>query len=283
MNKLSMDKKVAVITALVEGCSVRSTSRLTGVAKGTIIRLLEEVGTACAAFQDVALRNIKAERIQIDEIWSFVGCKQKNVTVEKIEVGICGETWTFAAIEAQSKLVISWLVGRRDAGCATEFLQDVASRLANRVQLTTDGHKMYLNAVVDAFADDIDYAQLVKASGNDPEGQKRYSPAQCLGTKKEALIGSPDPTHISTSYIERQKLTMRMNMRRFTGLTNAFSKKIENHMHSVALFYIYCNFVRIHQTLRVTPAMEAGICQRAWSIYDIVSLACQSSITSVAA
>ena len=283
MNKLSMDKKVAVITALVEGCSVRSTSRLTGVAKGTIIRLLEEVGTACAAFQDVALRNIKAERIQIDEIWSFVGCKQKNVTVEKIEVGICGETWTFAAIEAQSKLVISWLVGRRDAGCATEFLQDVASRLANRVQLTTDGHKMYLNAVVDAFADDIDYAQLVKVFGNDPEGQKRYSPAQCLGTKKEALIGSPDPTHISTSYIERQNLTMRMNMRRFTGLTNAFSKKIENHMHSVALFYIYCNFVRIHQTLRVTPAMEAGICQRAWSIYDIVSLACQSSITSVAA
>ena len=283
MNKLSMDKKVAVITALVEGCSVRSTSRLTGVAKGTIIRLLEEVGTACAAFQDVALRNIKAERIQIDEIWSFVGCKQKNVTVEKIEVGICGDTWTFAAIEAQSKLVISWLVGRRDAGCATEFLQDVASRLANRVQLTTDGHKMYLNAVVDAFADDIDYAQLVKVFGNDPEGQKRYSPAQCLGTKKEALIGSPDPTHISTSYIERQKLTMRMNMRRFTGLTNAFSKKIENHMHSVALFYIYCNFVRIHQTLRVTPAMEAGICQRAWSIYDIVSLACQSSITSVAA
>ena len=283
MNKLSMDKKVAVITALVEGCSVRSTSRLTGVAKGTIIRLLEEVGTACAAFQDVALRNIKAERIQIDEIWSFVGCKQKNVTVEKIEVGICGDTWTFAAIEAQSKLVISWLVGRRDAGCATEFLQDVASRLANRVQLTTDGHKMYVNAVVDAFADDIDYAQLVKVFGNDPEGQKRYSPAQCLGTKKEALIGSPDPTHISTSYIERQNLTMRMNMRRFTGLTNAFSKKIENHMHSVALFYIYCNFVRIHQTLRVTPAMEAGICQRAWSIYDIVSLACQSSITSVAA
>ena len=283
MNKLSMDKKVAVITALVEGCSVRSTSRLTGVAKGTIIRLLEEVGTACAAFQDVALRNIKAERIQIDEIWSFVGCKQKNVTVEKIEVGICGDTWTFAAIEAQSKLVISWLVGRRDAGCATEFLQDVASRLANRVQLTTDGHKMYLNAVVDAFADDIDYAQLVKVFGNDPEGQKRYSPAQCLGTKKEALIGSPDPTHISTSYIERQNLTMRMNMRRFTGLTNAFSKKIENHMHSVALFYMYCNVVRIHQTLRVTPTMEAGICQRAWSIYDIVSLACQSSITSVAA
>src|ERR1017187_5631624 len=187
MNKLSMDKKVAVVTALVEGCSVRSTSRLTGVAKGTILRILEEVGTACAAFQDAVIRNVKAERVQVDEIWSFVGCKQKNVTVEKMERALCGDAWTFAAIEAQSKLVICWLVGRRDAGCATEFLQDVASRLANRVQLTTDGHKMYLNAVVDAFADDIYYAQLVKVFGNDPEGQKRYSPAQCLGTKKEAL------------------------------------------------------------------------------------------------
>jgi IS1 family transposase len=276
MNKLSIDKKVAVVTALVEGCSVRSTSRLTGVAKGTILRILEDVGTACAAFQDVALRNIRAERIQIDEIWSFVGCKQKNVTVEKMERALCGDAWTFAAIEAQSKLVISWLVGRRDAGCATEFLQDVASRLANRVQLTTDGHKMYLNAVVDAFADDIDYAQLIKVFGNDPEGQKRYSPAQCLGTKKEALIGAPDPAHISTSYIERQNLTMRMNMRRFTRLTNAFSKKIENHMHSVALFYMHYNFVRIHQTLRVTPAMAAGVSHTLWSIYDIVALATRS-------
>src|ERR1017187_7722304 len=242
MNKLSMDKKVAVITALVEGCSVRSTSRLTGVAKGTIIRLLEEVGTACAAFQDVALRNIKAERIQIDEIWSFVGCKQKNVTVEKIEVGICGDTWTFAAIEAQSKLVISWLVGRRDAGCATEFLQDVASRLANRVQLTTDGHKMYLTAVPDAFADDIDYAQLVKVYGNDPEGATRCSPAQCLGTKREPIIGTPELEHIST------------------------------HVAMLALFHMHCNFCRIDQTLRVTPAMEAGISQHPWSIQEIASL-----------
>jgi IS1 family transposase len=246
---------------------------LTGVAKGTILRILEEVGTACAAFQDVALRNIRAQRVQIDEIWSFVGCKQKNVTVEKMERSLCGDTWTFAAIEARTKLVICWLVGRRDAGCATEFLQDVASRLANRVQLTTDGHKMYLNAVVDAFADDIDYAQLVKVFGNDPEGQKRYSPAQCLGAKKEAIIGTPDPAHISTSYIERQNLTMRMNMRRFTRLTNAFSKKIENHMHSVALFYMHYNSVRIHQTLRVTPAMAAGVSHTLWSIYDIVIMA----------
>src|ERR1022692_3357109 len=282
-NVISMDKKIAVLSALVEGCSVRSTVRLTGVSKGAVLRLLVAVGAACTEYHDRMVRNVTAKRVQVDEIWSFVGCKQKNVTVAKMAAGICGDVWTFTAIEAQSKLVISWMVGRRDAGCATEFLRDVESRLSNRVQLTTDGHKMYLVAVPDAFASDVDYTQLVKVYGSDPEGQKRYSPAQCLGTKRVDIIGSPDHEHISTSYVERQNLTMRMNMRRFTGLTNAFSKKIENHMPSVALFYIYCNFVRIHQTLRVTPAMEAGICQRAWSIYDIVSLACQSSITSVAA
>jgi IS1 family transposase len=218
------------------------------------------------------IRNVKAERVQVDEIWSFVGCKQKNVTVEKMERALCGDAWTFAAIEAQSKLVICWLVGRRDAGCATEFLQDVASRLANRVQLTTDGHKMYLTAVPDAFAEDIDYAQLVKIYGSDPEGATRYSPAQCLGTKREPVIGTPDPEHISTSYVERQNLNMRMNMRRFTRLTNAFSKKLENHVAMLALFHMHYNFVRIHQTIRVTPAMEAGITQRAWSIQDIATL-----------
>ena len=282
MNKLSMDKKVAVITALVEGCSVRSTSRMTGVAKGTILRLLADVGQACADYQNVALRNIPAKRVQIDEIWSFVGAKQKNVTKEMADAKICGDVWTFTAIEAQTKLVISWLVGRRDAGCATEFLQDVEKRVSNRIQLTTDGHKMYLNAVIDAFADDIDYAQLVKIYGNDPEGQKRYSPAQCQGAVKQAVLGDPDPKHISTSYVERQNLTMRMNMRRFTRLTNAFSKKIENHMHSVALFYMHYNFVRIHQTLRVTPAMEAGISHRVWSVSDIVALASNSSLSLAA-
>jgi IS1 family transposase len=271
-NVISTAKKVAVISALVEGCSVRSTSRLTGVSKGAILRLLVSVGNACAEYQDRAIRNVPAKRVQVDEIWSFVGCKQKNVTAEKMEAGICGDVWTFTAIEAQSKLVISWMVGRRDAGCATEFLRDVEGRLSNRVQLTTDGHKMYLTAVPDAFATDVDYAQLVKVYGSDPEGATRYSPAQCLGTKRVDIIGSPDHDHISTSYVERQNLNMRMNMRRFTRLTNAFSKKLENHVAMIALFHMHYNFARIHQTLRVTPAMEAGISQHVWSIHEIVNL-----------
>jgi IS1 family transposase len=282
MNKLSMDKKVAVISALIEGCSIRSTGRMTGVAKGTILRLLADVGTACAAFQDAAMRNVRANRVQVDEIWSFVGAKQKNITPEMAETRLCGDVWTFVAIEAQSKLVISWLMGRRDAGSATEFLQDLQGRLANRIQLTTDGHRMYLSAVPDAFGPtEIDYAQLVKIYGSDPEGQHRYSPAQCLGVTSNAVLGNPDQKHVSTSYVERQNLTMRMNIRRFTRLTNGFSKKAENHMHSVALFYMHYNFVRIHQTLRVTPAMEAGISTKLWSVHDIVSLS-ESAIAKVA-
>ena len=276
-NVISTAKKVAVITALVEGCSVRSTVRMTGVSKGAVLRLLVSVGTACAEYQDRVIRNIAAKRVQVDEIWSFVGCKKKNVTVEKIEKhGICGDVWTFTAIEAQTKLVISWMVGRRDAGCATDFLRDVEGRLSNRIQLTTDGHKMYLVAVPDAFAEAVDYAQLVKIYGSDPEGQKRYSPARCLGTKRVEIIGSPDHEHISTSYVERQNLNMRMNMRRFTRLTNAFSKKLDNHIAMIALFHMHYNFVRIHQTLRVTPAMAAGVTGRLWSIHDVVALADES-------
>jgi IS1 family transposase len=276
-NVISTEKKVAVISALVEGCSVRSASRMTGVSKGAVLRLLVSVGNACAEYQDRVIRNVAAKRVQVDEIWSFVGCKEKNVTEAKMEAGICGDVWTFTAIEAQCKLVISWLVGRRDAGCATEFLRDVESRLSNRVQLTTDGHKMYLTAVPDAFAYEVDYAQLVKVFGNDPEGQKRYSPAQCLGTRRDAIIGSPDPKHISTSYVERQNLNMRMNMRRFTRLTNAFSKKLDNHVAMIALFHMHYNFARIHQTLRISPAMAAGLTQHLWSIYDIVSLTNRAS------
>ena len=271
-NVLSMDKKVAVISALVEGCSVRSTSRMTGVAKGTILSLLASVGEACAKYLDVTLRNVPAKRVQIDEIWSFCYAKAKNVTLEMANERIAGDVWTFVAIDAETKLVISYLIGRRDAECASEFLHDVSQRLAHRVQLTTDGHKMYLGAVIDAFSDDIDYAQLIKVYGNDAEGQKRYSPATCLGAEKKELLGRPDPKHISTSFVERQNLTMRMNMRRFTRLTNAFSKKIENHMHSVALFYVWYNFARIHQTLRITPAMEAGVASSPWSVADIIAL-----------
>lgn len=283
MNRISTAKQVAVISALVEGCSVRSTVRLTGVSKGAILRLLARVGTACASYQDAAIRNVAARRVQIDEIWSFVACKKKNLTPEITEKNPnAGDVWTFVAIEAQTKLVLSWLVGNRDAGCATEFLQDVAGRLTNRIQLTTDGHKMYLSAVEDAFGADIDYAMLQKLYGNDPEGEKRYSPAKCIGCASETIVGTPDPKHVSTSYIERQNLTMRMNIRRFTRLTNAFSKKLENHAHSVALFYMHYNFIRVHQTLRVTPAMEAGLTAHIWSIADIVALTHQASTSKAA-
>lgn len=272
-NVISTAKKIAVITALVEGCSVRSTVRMTGVSKGAILRLLESVGQACADYQNATLRNIPAKRVQVDEIWSFVGCKQKNVTAEKVERdGVCGDVWTFTAIEAQTKLVIGWMVGRRDAGFASAFLQDVQSRLSNRVQLTTDGHKMYLTAVYDAFENDVDYAMLVKIYGKDLEGNTRYSPAQCLGAIPQTITGNPDAKHVSTSYVERQNLNMRMGMRRFTRLTNAFSKKIGNHVFMIALFHMHYNFCRIHQTLRVTPAMEAGISQHVWSISEIAAL-----------
>lgn len=276
-NVLSAAKKVAVITALVEGCSVRSTCRMTGVAKGTVLRLLNEVGKACAYYQDRAIRNVRSKRVQIDEIWSFCYCKQKNMTQEIADARIAGDVWTFTAIDADTKLVLSWLVGRRDAGCANEFLNDVADRLSSRIQLTTDGHKMYLNAVADAFGNNIDYAMLVKVYGNDPEGQKRYSPAHIITTEQAPMIGNPNPAHISTSYVERQNLNMRMNMRRFTRLTNAFSKKIDNHIAMIALFHMHYNFARVHQTLRVTPAMEAGISSHVWSMYEIVALTQQQA------
>lgn len=217
MNRLSTEKQVAVISALVEGCSVRSTSRLTGASKGAILRTLAAVGTACARYQDRAIRNVPARRVQIDEIWSFVGCKQKNLTPEIAEkTPGAGDVWTFVAIEAQTKLVLGWLIGRRDAGDATEFLRSVADRISGRIQLTTDGHRMYLSAVEDALGSDIDYSMLVKLYGAASDGETRYSPATCIGCKAETIVGDPDPKHISTSYIERQNLTMRMNMRRFT-------------------------------------------------------------------
>lgn len=267
-----MEKRTQIVAALVEGCSIRSTVRMTGASKNTIAKLLVELGAACSEYLNKTLVNLPCKRVQVDEIWSFVGAKQKNVTKEMAESKICGDVWTWVAIDADTKLVCSWLVGQRDAGCATEFIQDTEKRLSHRIQLTSDGHKVYLNAVIDAFAGDVDYAQLVKHFGNAPEGQKRYSPAVCNGCEKIIRLGDPDERHISTSFVERQNLTMRMSMRRFTRLTNAFSKKIENHVASIAIHYMYYNFVRIHQTLRVTPAMAAGVTDRLWSIEDVVML-----------
>jgi IS1 family transposase len=274
MNKLHIEKQKQVIACLVEGNSIRATVRMTGVAKNTIVKLLADVGKACADYQDNALRNIPCRRIQCDEIWSFCGMKEKNVPDEyKGQLGY-GDAWTFVALCADSKLAVSWLVGRRDLATATTFMKDVAGRLKNRVQLTTDGHRPYLNAVDDAFGKDIDFAQLIKLYGNEGGrgSEAKYSPAQCTGAIKKRIQGKPDMKHVSTSYVERQNLTMRMSMRRFTRLTNAFSKKIENLAYAVALHFMYYNFCRIHQTLRVTPAMEAGIIERVWDIEDILSL-----------
>jgi IS1 family transposase len=278
MNRLSMERRVQIISALVEGVSIRAISRMTGVEKRTIIRLLADVGTACFEYQNRVLRNLTCKRLQVDEIWSYVGCKQKNLTAKKAATGVFGDAWVWVAIDAQTKLVPCWLVGQRDTICATQFIADLEARLSHRVQLTSDGLKLYLNAVIDAFADEIDYAVLVKVYGEDPQPQKRYSPAVCMATRIESILGDPDPKHISTSYIERQNLTMRMGMRRFTRLTNAFSKKIENHEASVALHFMHYNFARIHQTLRVTPAMEAGISNHVWSFEEIVTLPDQRNV-----
>jgi IS1 family transposase len=272
MNKLNREDRVRVLTALVEGNSIRSTVRMTGIAKNTIVKLLAEIGSVCSIYQNEHLRNLNCKRVQCDEIWSFCYAKQKNVPADKQGQFGYGDTWTWTAIDPDSKLVISWLVGLRDAGYANEFMLDLASRLKGRVQLTSDGHRAYLEAVEGAFGCDIDYAMLVKMYGAERAGEARYSPATCIGSKKESISGKPDPEQISTSHVERQNLTMRMSMRRFTRLTNGFSKKIQNLEYAVALHFMYYNFCRIHQTTRVTPAMEAGVTNRLWDISDIVKL-----------
>jgi IS1 family transposase len=274
MNKLDNVKRIQVVRCLVEGNSIRATVRMTGVAKNTVAKLLVDLGLACAKFQDETLRNLPCRRLQCDEIWSFVGAKQKNVSMEQMENG-WGDIWTWTAIDADTKLVPCWMVGQRGLESATEFIGDLASRLSNRVQLTTDGHRPYLDAVEDAFGGDIDYAQLIKVYGASGEAQTRYSPGQCIGIACNTVTGAPDPKHISTSFVERQNLTMRMSMRRFTRLTNAFSKKLENHMAAIALHFMHDNFARVHQTLRVTPAMEAGVANHVWSIEELVGLLAQ--------
>jgi IS1 family transposase len=272
MNKLPSSKRVQVLTLLCEGMSLRAISRAADVSINTVTKLLVDAGEACADFHEENVRGVKARRIQCDEIWSFTYAKQKNVAKAKAAPDEAGDTWTWTALEADTKLIVSWLVGGRDAEYADAFMQDVAGRLANRVQLTTDGHKAYLEAVEDAFGADVDYAQLVKLYGESPEAQKRYSPAECIGCEKKAIQGNPDPKHVSTSYVERQNLTMRMRMRRFTRLTNAFSKKVQNHIRMIALYTVWFNFIRIHKTLRVTPAMQAGLTDRVWDMAEIAEM-----------
>lgn len=273
MNRLSTADRVRVIAALVEGNSLRGTARMTGVARMTVEKLLRDLGAACAAHHDATIRKVKSQRIQCDEIWSFVGAKAKNVPESKR--GEWGDIWTWTAIDADSKLIVSYRVGNRTASDAYDFMQDVASRLANRVQLTTDSLKVYLNAVDYAFGIDIDYAILEKHYGSfvtSGSAAHRYTPAKITATKRAVITGDPNPRHVSTSYVERQNLTMRMHMRRFTRLTNGFSKKIEMHAHMVALHFTYYNFCKIHQTLRVTPAMEAGLSDHVWEIDELLSL-----------
>jgi IS1 family transposase len=271
-NVLKPEKRAAIIAALVEGNGVRATARMVGVSKDTVSKLQVEIGAACARYQDETLTNLPSKRVQVDEIWSFVYAKARNVPQRLAGRFGVGDVWTFTAIDADSKLCVSWLVGPRDSATATEFLQDVASRLANRVQLTTDGLRTYVDAVERAFGNGVDYAMIEKIYGTSEDHDRRYSPAVCLGAKKSRIQGNPDIKHVSTSYVERQNLTMRMSMRRFTRLTNAFSEKLENHVAAVALHLMYDNFCRIHQTLRVTPAMAAGVAKTPWTVEDLVGL-----------
>jgi IS1 family transposase len=266
MKILSTVARARIVSCLVEGNSIRATCRMTGAAKGTVLKLLADLGTVCRAYHDDHVRGLTSRRIQCDEIWSFCYAKDKNLPPDMQGTYGVGSIWTWTAIDAETKLIAGYHVGTRDAPCAHEFMQDVASRLVTRVQLTTDGHKPYLAAVEDAFGSNIDYATLVKIYGDAPKDESRYSPPTCTGIKMIPVSGSPEKEHISTSYVERQNLTMRMSMRRFTRLTNAFSKKVENLAHAVALHFMFYNFCRVHQSLRVTPAMAAGLADRGgWS------------------
>ncbi len=273
MNKLTVAQRAQILSMLCEGASMRSVSRLADVSINTVSKLLVDAGRFCAGYHDANVRDVKAKRVQVDEIWSFTAAKQKNVGKMKAPIAGAGDTWTWTAIEADTKLIISHFVGGRDGDCAKWFMDDVAARLATRVQLTSDGHKAYLEAVEGAFGADVDYAMLVKIYGASPDSAKgRYSPAECTGAIKTPIEGKPDPKHISTSYSERSNLTMRMHNRRFTRLTNAFSKKFENHAHMVAIYAVWYNWLRIHKTLRVTPAMAAGLSKTVMDWSDVIAL-----------
>jgi IS1 family transposase len=271
MNKLPLEKRVQILSMLCEGSSMRSVARVADVSINTVSKLLVDAGFACATFHDEKVRQVKAERVQCDEIWSFCYSKAANVPAEKRGTLDAGDVWTWTALEADSKLIVSWLVGRRDGFAAYEFLTDLRNRLANRVQLTSDAFAGY-RAVGATFGDDVDYAQLVKQYGPSIESERRYSPPVCVGAKKHAVKGNPDPKHISTSFVERQNLTMRMSMRRFTRLTNAFSKKFENHCHALALYFVHYNWCRLHKAHRMTPAMAAGLTDKLMEMSDIVKI-----------
>jgi IS1 family transposase len=273
MNRLSIEKRTQIISALVEGNAINAIVRMTGISKPTILKLLKDVGEACMKFENAALRNLTCKRIQCDEIWSFCYAKEKNMPSDKKGQFGFGDVWTWTALDADTKLMCSWMIGDRSATTANAFMRDLAGRLANRVQLTTDGHRAYLEAVEGAFGVDVDYAMLVKIYGADRESEARYSPADCIGCRTIEITGRPDPKHISTSYVERHNLTIRMQMRLFTRLTNAHSKKIENQGYAFAMQTVFYNFARIHQTLRVSPAMEAGISDHVWSVEEIARLA----------
>ncbi len=270
MNKLPLKTRSLILEMLCKGQSMQATSRLAKVSLNTVKKLLVNAGKVSSDLHDELVRDVTASRIQCDEIWSFTYAKQKNVKTAKAAPAKAGDTWTWTALDSDSKLIVSWLVGSRDGEYAIEFMDDLRSRLANRVQLTTDGHKAYLEAVEGAFGDDVDYAMLVKLYGESPEAEKRYSPAACIGARKRRITGKPDRAAVSTSHVERHNLTMRMHMRRFTRLTNAFSKKFESHMHMVALYTFWYNFIRLHKTLRVTPAMEAGLTFSVWDMEDLI-------------
>ncbi len=274
MNRLNVTDRAKILTLLVEGMSINATCRTTGVAKATVLKLLADVAEACAAYQDRVMRNLPCKKLQCDEIWAFCYSKERNVPTNKVDVEGAGDVYTWTAIDADTKLIPCWHVGTRGYISAQQFITDLADRLANRVQLTTDGHSAYLQAVEEAFGRNIDFAQLVKIYGSPTtQEQRRYSPPECTGAKKTPISGNPNMADISTSYVERANLTMRMHMRRFTRLTNGFSKKLENHMHAVSLHFMFYNFCKIHKTLRVTPAMEAGIDDHVWTMEEVVMMA----------
>jgi IS1 family transposase len=271
IKQLSTVQRSQVVRCLCEGVSIRGTVRLTGIAKNTVVNLLRDIGCACATFHDQNVRGLRVRRLQCDEIWSFVGAKQKNASPEKKDQG-WGDVWTWTAIDADTKLCVTFLVGGRTTGWATDFMLDCSERIVGRPQITTDAHKPYLKAVEEAFGGDADYAMLHKVYGASNEPEHRYSPATCIGCDMKTVSGVPDPKHVSTSYVERQNLTMRMSMRRFTRLTNAHSKSIDNHGHAVALYFMFYNFCRVHQSIRVTPAMEAGLTDHVWTVEELVAL-----------